>query len=142
MIKQLLLACPFALMPLLANAVCPDHKMTLCEIVQANEWVLRTTVESTQYIKDENDPEGIAGWLYQLNVKTDYRGKKLEQLSVLSKNTTSRVNLETGKEYFVFVSKNPGQVPETTNYCDDFTESQFSEDLEKKIQDCVINEKH
>ena len=142
MIKQLLIAFSLVLIPLSAYAVCPDHKVTLCEIVQDNTWVLRATVESTQYIKDEDDLEGIAGWLYNLKITTDYRGKKTKHLSVRSENTTARVNLETGKKYFIFASENTMGVPETGNYCDNFTESYFSTALEEQIKSCIRTEKH
>lgn len=140
MLRQLLLVLTLLIVAFPASAVCPDHKVTLCEIVSKSEWVLRATVESTQYIKDEDDPEGISGWLYTLKVTTDYRGKLLKSLAVLSENTTSRVVLNTGVEYFVFASRNSLQVPETGNYCDEFTESRYSMAREREIQDCIKNE--
>jgi len=140
MIRRLLLALPLSLFALPASAICPDHKMTLCEIVRDNEWVLRATGKSTQIIKDEDDPDGVAGWLYTLKVGTDYRGKLLKNLAVLSANTTSRVVLKTGLEYFVFASRNALQLPETGNYCDEFTESGNTTGLEREIQDCIKNE--
>jgi hypothetical protein len=124
-----------------AYAVCPNPPLTLCQIVQRNEWVLLATVESRQVVKDEDDPEGVAGWIYHLTVRRDYRNNKVRHISVFSENTTSRVVLQPGKEYFVFAGRNPGQMPETGNYCDKYTQSPYSVTIEREILSCLHRNK-
>jgi hypothetical protein len=78
----------------------------ICQIVRQNPVVVRAKVASTQRLVDEDDPEGVAGWIYHLDVVKDYRNGKSRRLAVMSENTTARISLETGGEYIVFASRN------------------------------------
>lgn len=123
------------------NAVCPEKSVSLCEIVAENSVVVRAKVASIQRLVDEDDPEGVAGWVYHLDVLKDYRHGKSRRLAVMSNNTTSRVSLETGKEYIVFASKNGEGQLETANYCDPYSEKRFEARTEQKVVACLHNEK-
>lgn len=122
-------------------AVCPEWPATLCEMVQKSDWVVRGRVESIQLVKDSDDPEGIAGWLYHLNVITTYRGTAKPSLIVFSSNTTSRIVLNQDGDYFVFISKASGELLETGNECDNYSESKYNLTLENQILKCVSNSK-
>jgi hypothetical protein len=37
-------------------------------MVQKSDWVIRGRVEAIQTVKDSDDPEGIAGWLYHFHI--------------------------------------------------------------------------
>ena len=118
-------------------AVCPEQPISLCEMVRESDWVVRGKVEAIQLVKDTDDPEGVAGWLYHLNVRTTYLGSAKPSLIVFSENSTSRVVLEKDGDYFVFVSKMQEELLETSNQCDDFSEAKYDKALESKIKECV-----
>lgn len=125
----------------LASAVCPEKPVSLCQIVSQNSVVVRAKVKSTQLLVDDDDPEGVAGWIYHLDVVEDYRRGKSRYLAVISENTTSRISLETGKEYIVFASRNSEGQLETGNYCDPYSSRKFDRKTEQKIVTCLRNEK-
>jgi hypothetical protein len=124
-----------------ANAICPEKPIPLCEIVSQNPVVVRAKVTATQRLVDEDDPDGVAGWIYHLDVIKDYRRGKPRRLAVMSENTTARISLETGKEYIVFASRNGEGQLETGNYCDPYSSSKFDKKTEQKVVKCLLNEK-
>lgn len=137
---QLLLIALFGITPV-ANAVCPEKPVSFCQIVAQNPIVVKAKVASTQRFVDEDDPEGVAGWIYHLDVIKDYRHGKPEKLAVSSENTTSRVTLETGQEYIVFASWNSEGQLETRNYCAPYSSRKFDKQIEQKVLACLLNEK-
>ena len=124
-----------------ANAVCPEKPVSLCQIVAQNPVVVRAKVASIQRLVDEDDPEGVAGWIYHLDEVNDYRHRKSRHLAVMSANTTSRISLETGKEYIVFAFWNSEGQLETGNYCDPYSSRKFDKKTEQKVVTCLHNEK-
>jgi hypothetical protein len=124
-----------------ASAVCPEKPVSLCQIVSQNPVVVRAKVASTQRLVDDDDPEGVAGWIYHLDVLKDYRRGKARQLAVMSENTTSRISLETGKEYIVFAFRNSEGQLETGNYCDPYSSGEFDKKTEQKVLSCLRNER-
>jgi hypothetical protein len=124
-----------------ANAVCPEKPVSMCELVRQHPVVVRAKVASTQRLVDEDDPEGVAGWIYYLDVIRDYRNGKSRRLAVMSENTTARISLETGKEYLVFASRNSEGQLETGNYCDPYSSEKFDKKTEQKVLACLRNEK-
>lgn len=124
-----------------ANAVCPEKPVSLCEIVREQPVVVRAKVASTQLLVDEDDPEGVAGWIYHLDVVKDYRNGKSRRLAVMSENTTARISLETGREYLVFASRNSEGQLETGNYCDRAAAERFDEKTEQKVLACLRDQK-
>jgi hypothetical protein len=136
----------FILMALLdvtdwANAVCPEKPVSICQVVRQNPVVVRAKVASMQRLVDEDDPQGVAGWMYHLDVIKDYRNGKSRRLAVMSENTTARISLETGREYIVFASRNSEGQLETGNYCDPTASERFDEKTEQKVLACLRNEK-
>ena len=124
-----------------ANAVCPEKPVSICQIVRENPIVVRAKVASTQRLVDEDDPEGVAGWLYHLDVVRDYRNGKSRRLAVMSENTTARISLETGGEYLVFASRNSEGQLETGSYCDPSASEKFDVKTERAVLACLRNEK-
>jgi hypothetical protein len=123
------------------NAVCPEKPVPLCRIVDENPVVVRARVASIQRLVDEDDPDGVAGWVYHLDVVKDYRHGKARHLAVMSNNTTSRVSLEAGKDYIIFASENGEGQLETGNYCDPYSGKRFETKMEQKVVACLRNEK-
>jgi len=123
------------------NAVCPEKPFSLCEIVAENPVVVRARVASIQRLVDEDDPEGVVGWVYHLDVLKDYRHGKARHLAVMSNNTTSRVSLEAEKEYIVFASRNGEGQLEIGNYCAPYSEKRFETRTEQKVVACLRSEK-
>lgn len=124
-----------------AHADCPEKPMSICEIVKLNSFVAHSKVSSTQHLSDEDDPEGLAGWLYHLDVIRSYRDSSISQAAAYSANTTARLELKTGKEYIIFASKDAEGMLETGNYCDSYTEMEFTRELEKQVMACIASEK-
>jgi hypothetical protein len=124
-----------------ANAACPEKPVSICEVVRQNPVVVRAKVASTQRLVDEDDPQGVAGWMYHLDVIKDYRNGKSRRLAVMSENTTARINLETGNEYIVFASRNSEGQLETGNYCDPTASEKFDGKTEQKVLACLRNAK-
>jgi hypothetical protein len=124
-----------------ANAVCPEKPVPLCQIVAQNPVVVRAKVASMQRLVDEDDLQGVAGWMYHLEVIKDYRHGKQRRLAVISENTTARVSLETGKEYIVFASPNGEGQLETGNYCDAYSSQKFDEKTEQEVVACLLKQK-
>jgi len=120
-----------------ASAVCPERPVPLCAIVAQSEVVVRAKVASVQRLVDEDDPDGVAGWIYHLNVIKDYRHKKTGLLAVMSENTSSRVSLESGKEYIVFAGPNAEGRLETGNFCDPYSANKFDQATEQKVLACL-----
>lgn len=112
----------------LASAVCPEKPVSICQIVRENPVVVRAKVASTQRLADEDDPDGVAGWIYHLDVVKDYRNGKSRRLAVMSENTTARISLQTGGEYIVFASPNVEGQLESGNYCDPYSSKIRQED--------------
>jgi hypothetical protein len=98
-----------------AYAVSPKPAPKLCNVLFSDDLVVHAKVHKIKSFKDKDDPEGVAGWIYYLDVIKVYRGKTGKKLVVYSLNDTSRLLLKTGKEYFVFASKNGGRY-EAGNY--------------------------
>jgi hypothetical protein len=124
-----------------ANAVCPEKPVPICQVVRQNPVVVRAKVASMQRLVDEDDPQGVAGWMYHLDVIKDYRNGKSRRLAVMSENTTARISLDTGREYIVFASRNSEGQLETGNYCDPTASERFDEKTEQKVLACLRNEK-
>ena len=124
-----------------ANAVCPEKPMPICEVVRQNPVVVRAKVASTQRLVDEDDPEGVAGWMVHLDVVRDYRNGKSRRLAVMSENTTARISMETGGEYIVFASRNSEEQLKTGNYCDPRSSEKFDGKTEQAVLACLRNEK-
>lgn len=49
-----------------ASAVCPEHPVPLCAIVARSEVVVWAKAAPVQRLVDEDDPDGVAGWIYHL----------------------------------------------------------------------------
>lgn len=124
-----------------AQAVCPEKAISLCEIVMMNSFVAHAKVSSTQHLHDDDDTEGLAGWLYQLDVIRNYRHRAITKAAVHSANTSARLVLQTGKEYIVFGSRDAEGNLETGNYCDPYTEMEFTPELERQVTACIASEK-
>jgi len=124
-----------------ASAFCEQPRTKICQVIFANDLVVRANVERTEIIQDEDDPEGVAGWRYDLKVQKTYRGQVSKSVVVTSLNTTSRLLLTTGKEYIVFASKSAGSEYEAGNYYGEvqgIDGEPFSSQTEKKIVE-VLN---
>ena len=141
MIRKLLFATLCLIDPGAALAVCPEKPMSICEIVRMNSFVAHVRVSSTQHLHDEDDPEGLAGWLYHFDVVRSYRDRSISKAAAYSVNTTARLVLKTGKEYIVFAGKDGEGILETGNYCDPYTEMEFTSELEQQVMACIASEK-
>jgi hypothetical protein len=112
----------------------------LCNILFSNDLVIHAKVVKTEIFKDKDDPDGIAGWLYHINVLKAYRGTTEKKVIMRSDNTTARLLLKPGKEYIVFASRLPDATYEAVNYCGGIQGAEgepFSNLLEAQIQNLL-----
>ena len=124
-----------------AKADCPAQPISLCQMVSASPVVVRAKVEAVQRIVDEDDPEGVAGWIYHLDVIEHYRHGTGRRLTVISENTAARVSLEVGNEYIVFAAPNSEGQLETGNFCDPYSSKEFDRTTARNVLSCLSNEK-
>lgn len=126
-----------------ASAICQQPAPKLCNVLFSNNLTVHAKVLKIKNIIDKDDPEGLAGWLYYLDVIKVFRGKTGKKLVVRSENTTSRVLLKKGKEYIVFASKSHDGGFNIWNYCEgvqDVDGEIYSRKMELKIKQ-LLNEK-
>src|SRR5271169_3522032 len=103
--KLLMIILLISFLPGSAHAYCEDPRPKLCHVFYSNDLVVHAKVSAIHDVVDkEDDPEGVEGWLYYLDVLKVYRGKPRKKLVVYSSNSTSRVLLKPGREYIVFAS--------------------------------------
>lgn len=121
-----------------AWAFCPEKPVTLCDIVKKSDIVIHGKVNARQLVVDEDDPEGVAGWLYHISVLHDYSGGTAKQLIMYSENTTARIVLKSGKEYFVFALQTNEGLIDTSNYCSKYDEAPYTSELEEQIKECYV----
>ena len=88
-----------------ALAFCKDPPARLCQILFHHDLVVYGEVIKKEILKDADDPEGIAGWLYSINVLKAYRGTPEKTVIVRSENASDRLVLEPGRKYIVFAKK-------------------------------------
>lgn len=123
-----------------ASALCQQPPPKLCNIFFSSDLVVHAKVDKSEIFKDENDPDGIAGWLYYLDVLKVYRGTIGKTLVVSSSNDTSRLLLSPGSEYIVFASKHRDGSYRVGSTCGDIQGidgEPYSMGLETKIQELL-----
>jgi hypothetical protein len=116
-----------------ALSVCDRPEPKLCKSFFNDKLVIHARVKDIRTVHDQDDPEGLAAWLFYLDVSKVYRGKIGSSLVALSENTTARIVMEKGKEYFVFASFSPDGIWETENDCDDYSGAEYSKPKEQEI---------
>ena len=85
-----------------AVAVCRLPPPKLCQVLFHNDIAVRGIVKAVTPYSDPDDPEGIAGWRYDVDVLDTYKGTPATRIAIKSDNTTSRLVLAAGKEYVIF----------------------------------------
>ena len=123
-----------------ALAFCDDPPAKLCHILFSSDLVIHAKVVKVEIYKDEDDPDGIAGWLYHLKVLKPYRGTTRKALIVKSENSTSRLLLKTGNEYIVFAWRHKDGNYQAGNYCGGIQNvdgEPYSKSLETQIQNLL-----
>jgi hypothetical protein len=109
-------------------------------VLFASNLVVHAKVIKTEIVEEEDDPEGIAGWRYYLDVLKVYRGKSNKKIVVRTENTTARLLLTPGKEYIVFALKSENGEYIAGNYCGEVQGvdgEAYSPKTEKKILDLM-----
>jgi hypothetical protein len=78
-----------------------------CKVLFANSITIHGVVRDvTPDVDTVNDPEGIDGWRYGIDVLKVYRGRPTgNRIIVKSENTTARLVLEPSKDYLIFASE-------------------------------------
>ena len=123
-----------------ASASCEGAHPKLCNMLFSYDLIIRARVIETEIVKDKNDPNGVAGWKYTVNVLKSYRGAPEKKAAVRSKNTSTRLLLTPGKEYVIFASRRADGNYEAGNYCggiQGIDGEPYSSTLETQIQDLL-----
>ncbi len=90
-----------------AQAIClQPQPVRVCTEYFHSENVLVAKIVSMRRIPDTPDPNNIEGWFYKLKVEKSYRGNALPAGEIYTGNDETRVPLEVGKTYLLFVNKN------------------------------------
>ncbi len=120
-----------------AFSFCENPPAKLCNMFFSNDLVVHAKVVKTVIFHDKDDPDGVDGWLYYLQVLKSYRGTAEKTIMVKSENTTSRLLLKTGKKYIVFAKKSSDGSYEAGNYCGGIQDAEgelYSQKLDKQLQ--------
>jgi len=123
-----------------AFAFCENPPAKLCNMLFSNDLVVHAKVVKTKIFHDRDDPDGVNGWLYYLQVLKSYRGTAHKTVIVKSENTTSRLLLKSGKEYIVFAKRYSDGSYEAGNYCGAIQSvdgEPYSKKLDRKIQNLL-----
>lgn len=104
----LIVLCSYAIN---AQAVCYGRqKPSVQQEFASSNFVLTGTVTTSQDISDPDDPEGIAATKYKIAINLLFKGKvpaaghSPASITITSENTSSRMVLETGQQYLLFVN--------------------------------------
>ncbi len=104
----LILLCSYAIN---AQALCYGRQQpSVQQEFASSHFVLTGTVTKSQDISAPDDPEGIAATQYQITINQLFKGKvpaaghSPASITITSENTSSRMVLETGQQYLLFVS--------------------------------------
>jgi hypothetical protein len=127
-----------------AFAWCSDPPVKLCHMLFANKLVIYGEVVKTEILKDQEDPEGISGWAYHINVLKTYRGTPGKTVVIRSENASARLLLKSGRKYIVFASRNSDGGYYAGSYCGEIQNvdgQPYSAQLEAQVYDLLNNSK-
>lgn len=90
-----------------AFAISPEPAPKTCKVLFSSSIAIHGVVrDATAEVDTANDPDGIEGWRYSIDVLKVYRGRPIgNRIIVRSENTTARLVLERGKDYLIFASE-------------------------------------
>jgi hypothetical protein len=110
----------------------------------SKELVIYGEVVKTEILKDKEDPEGIAGWAYHINVLKTYRGTPRKTVVIKSENSSAALFLKSGGKYIIFASRNSDGGYYAGSYCGKIQNvdgQPYSPQLEAQIYDLLNNSK-
>ncbi len=90
-------------------ALCTGQPLSVEQEWAASHWVLTGVVKNQRDITEPDDPQGVAATIYQIEINQLFKGKvpaadqTPASISIHSENTSSRIVLETGQQYLLFV---------------------------------------
>ena len=101
--------------------------------------VITGRVTGERNISEADDPEGYAWTVYTVRVVETFKGTPQRTIRLLSENTSARFSMDTGKTYFLFVSRSPfvemaGQERLPEDYVDNCGNSAAAEEAELAIK--------
>jgi hypothetical protein len=100
-----------------AQAICSRPEPKLCSEFFTHELVIRAKVLKIEPVIHPNDPTGVDGWIYHLDVIKTYRDPTFKRQTINSDNTSARLLLTQGKEYVIFADKNSDGLYEAGGNC-------------------------
>ncbi len=93
-----------------AQALCYGRQQpSVQQEFASSTFVLTGTVTKSQEISAPDDPQGVAATQYQIEINQLFKGKvpaagqSPASISIHAENTSSRIVLETGQQYLLFV---------------------------------------
>lgn len=117
------------LLILAANSMSTDHgaiqtPSTIECTAPEPDLIVLARVTEAEVRSSLDDPEGVAGWIYYLDIlDTQNSPMQLKRAAVFSDNTTARVLLDVGKTYVLFASLNTWGVLELDELTKEIDES-------------------
>jgi hypothetical protein len=74
---------------------------------RSSKFIVIGSVKEATHYTSADDPEGIAGTKYVVNVRRVLKGPALRQVIVNSENTSSRFPMQAGQHYLLFIKGSP-----------------------------------
>ncbi len=90
-----------------AQAIClQPQPVRVCTEFFHSESVMTAKILAMRRIPDTPDPNNVEGWFYKVKIETVYRGAKPANDEIYTGNDETRVPLDIGKTYLLFVNRN------------------------------------
>lgn len=91
------------LWPQSAFAICRLPAAKLCQVLFDSDIAFHGRVRKVvPIINKTDDPDGLEGWLYEVDVIKLYRGTAFSHVTIKSENSSGRLLLSVGRDYILF----------------------------------------
>lgn len=95
--------CCAMLWPQSALAICRLPAAKLCQVLFDSDIAFHGRVRKVvPIINKTDDPDGLGGWLYEVDVIKLYRGTAFNRVTIKSENSSGRLLLSVGRDYILF----------------------------------------
>ncbi len=89
--------------PQSALAICRLPAAKLCQVLFDSDIAFHGRVlKVVPIINKTDDPDGLEGWLYEVDVIKLYRGTAFKRVTIKSENSSGRLLLTAGRDYILF----------------------------------------
>jgi hypothetical protein len=90
-------------------ALCTRGHPTVDQEAARSSEVIIGKVLGSKDVMSEDAPDIVGKTVYRVNIVNTFKGEKLSEVEITSDNTSSRFNMEKGKQYLLFVQTFDGE---------------------------------